>query len=151
MCNRLTKLSVTMWYTFFGKLHDTSLWILHEMHDASLCDAPDDINVNKSESYNFCVEYYDPAKNQELIKVNIGYIVLRRHESSSLTVALDIAIGMRCVMHRVTNMANRYVGCVLRWIKTRISRLVNPPLWPTNTPSMYWWMLSGYRLRRDIN
>ena len=43
MCNRLTKLSVTMWYTFFGKFHDTSLWILHEMHDASLCDAPDDM------------------------------------------------------------------------------------------------------------
>ena len=43
MCNRLTKLSVTMWYTFFGKFHGTSLWILHEMHDASLCDAPDDI------------------------------------------------------------------------------------------------------------
>ena len=34
-----------MWYTFFGKFHDTSLWILHEMHDASLCDAPDELYV----------------------------------------------------------------------------------------------------------
>ena len=41
MCNRLTKLSVTMWYTFFGIFDDTSLWILPKMHDPSLCDTPD--------------------------------------------------------------------------------------------------------------
>ena len=43
MCNRLTKLSVTMWYTFFGIFDDTSLWILPKTHDPSLCDAPDEI------------------------------------------------------------------------------------------------------------
>ena len=44
MCNRLTKLSVTMWYTFFGIFDDTSLWILPKTHDPSLCDTPDDIH-----------------------------------------------------------------------------------------------------------
>ena len=44
MCNRLTKLSVTMWYTFFGIFDDTSLWILSKTHDPSLCDTPDDYN-----------------------------------------------------------------------------------------------------------
>ena len=43
MCNRLTKLSVTMWYTFFGIFDDTSLWILPKTHDPSLCDTPDDM------------------------------------------------------------------------------------------------------------
>ena len=43
MCNRLTKLSVTMWYTFFGIFDDTSLWILPKTHDPSLCDTPDDL------------------------------------------------------------------------------------------------------------
>ena len=43
MCNRLTKLSVTMWYTFFGIFDDTSLWILPKTRDPSLCDTPDDI------------------------------------------------------------------------------------------------------------
>ena len=43
MCNRLTKLSVTMWYTFFGVFDDTSLWTLPKTHDPSLCDTPDDI------------------------------------------------------------------------------------------------------------
>ena len=38
----LTKLSVTMWYTFFGIFDDTSLWILPKTHDLSLCDTPDD-------------------------------------------------------------------------------------------------------------
>ena len=42
MCNRLTKLSVTMWYTFFGIFDDTSLWILPKTHDPSLCDTPDE-------------------------------------------------------------------------------------------------------------
>ena len=37
------KLSVTMWYTFFGIFDDTSLWILPKTHDPSLCDTPDDI------------------------------------------------------------------------------------------------------------
>ena len=41
MCNKLTKLSVTMRYTFFGIFHDTSLWILPKTHDPSLCDTPD--------------------------------------------------------------------------------------------------------------
>ena len=45
MCNRLTKLSVTMWYTFFGIFDDTSLWILPKTHDPSLYDTPDDIIV----------------------------------------------------------------------------------------------------------
>ena len=44
MCNRLTKLSVTMWYTFFGIFDDTSLWILPKMHDPSLCDTPDELS-----------------------------------------------------------------------------------------------------------
>ena len=44
MC-RLTKLSVTMWYTFFGIFDDTSLWILPKTHDPSLCDTPDDIII----------------------------------------------------------------------------------------------------------
>ena len=43
MCNRLTKLSLTMWYTFFGIFDDTSLWILPKTHDPSLCDTPDDM------------------------------------------------------------------------------------------------------------
>ena len=43
MCNRLTKLSVTMWYTFFGIFDDTSLWILPKTHDPSLCDTPDEL------------------------------------------------------------------------------------------------------------
>ena len=43
MCNRFTKLSVTMWYTFFGIFDDTSLWILPKTHDPSLCDTPDEI------------------------------------------------------------------------------------------------------------
>ena len=42
MCNRLTKLSVTMSYTFFGIFDDTSLWILPKMHDLSLCNTLDD-------------------------------------------------------------------------------------------------------------
>ena len=43
MCYRLTKLSVTMCYTLlFGIFDDTSLWILPETHDPSLCDTPDD-------------------------------------------------------------------------------------------------------------
>ena len=45
MCNRLTKLSVTMWYTFFGIFDDTSLWILPKTHDPSLCDTPDDLFI----------------------------------------------------------------------------------------------------------
>ena len=39
----MTKLSVTMWYTFFGIFDDTSLWILPKMHDPSLCDTPDEL------------------------------------------------------------------------------------------------------------
>ena len=45
MCNKLTKLSVTMWYTFFGIFDDTSLWILPKTHDPSLCDTPDELCV----------------------------------------------------------------------------------------------------------
>ena len=59
MCNRLTKLSVTMWYTFFGIFDDTSLWILSKTHDPSLCDTPDDIYIwpNKAEiKYEVAVE-----------------------------------------------------------------------------------------------
>ena len=43
MCNRLTKLSVALWYTLFFsfKFHNTSQWILSEMHDTSLFDTPD--------------------------------------------------------------------------------------------------------------
>ena len=44
MCYRLTKLSVTMWYTFFEIFDDTSLWILAETHP-SLCDTPDDMTL----------------------------------------------------------------------------------------------------------
>ena len=47
MCNRLTKLSVTMWYTFFGIFDDTSLWILPKTHDPSLCDTPDEMFKNQ--------------------------------------------------------------------------------------------------------
>ena len=46
MCNRLTKLSVTMWYPFFGIFDDTSLWILPKTHDPSLCDTPDDMKYH---------------------------------------------------------------------------------------------------------
>ena len=48
-CNRLTKLSVTMWNTFFGKFDDTSLWILPKTHDPSLCDTPDDVYLMASQ------------------------------------------------------------------------------------------------------
>ena len=46
MCNRLTKLSVTMWYTFFGIFDDTSLWILPKTHDPSLWNTPDKLVSN---------------------------------------------------------------------------------------------------------
>ena len=51
MCNRLTKLSVTMWYTFFGIFDDTSLWILPKTHDPSLCDTPDELYCSPRNSW----------------------------------------------------------------------------------------------------
>ena len=41
MCNSLTKLSITIRYTFLGKFHNTSQWILRKMHDTSQFDTPD--------------------------------------------------------------------------------------------------------------
>ena len=51
MCNRLTKLSITMWYTFFGIFDDTSQWILPKTHDPSLCDTPNDMKSHENPLY----------------------------------------------------------------------------------------------------
>ena len=50
MCYRLTRLTVTIGYTFFGIFDDTSLWILPKTHDLSLCDTPDKLFYAESET-----------------------------------------------------------------------------------------------------
>ena len=71
MCNRLTKLSVTMWYTFFGIFDDTSLWILPKTHDPSLCDTPDEL------------------KHAFLFHSDLGYQVVFTKSSLSITTTAD--------------------------------------------------------------